>query len=399
MFKYNYKARDEAGKVVKGKVEAKDEGSAVTLLHQRKLFVISIKNPPKSILGNFQILNRVKFNDKLNFTRQLSTMINSGLVVTVTPSLLEEQFESAMSKMVGELLLDIRAGRTLAQAMAKHPQVFDKVYVALVRAGESAGILDRVLKRLARNLEKQKRLMGKIKGAMVYPVIIIVGMVGVGMVMSIFVIPRMTGIYEEFQAELPMPTKILLAISSVMRKLWWLILILMVGGFYLLGFLYKMPGFKKKVDALYFKLPIFGKLRQKIMLAEFSRVLGLLVGAGILVIEALEIARDSFGSPIYREALSEAVKHVKKGYPLTNSLARTDIFPPLFIQMMSVGEETGKVDEVLRRISYHYDNEASVLVKGLTTALEPIIMIILALGVGFMVIAIILPIYNLTSQF
>jgi len=234
---------------------------------------------------------------------------------------------------------------------------------------------------------------------MIYPAIIVTAMTVVGFIMIIFVIPRLTVLYEEFEAELPMITKILLAFSKFISSFWWLAISLLAGGLYALRLLIHYPAFKKKYDQFYFRIPILGNLRRQIMFTEFSRTLGLLVGSGILVVDALNIVKNSMGSPIYEDALSQATKQVEKGFPLAVALAQTEVFPPLLPQMIAVGEETGKIDEVLGKISTYFEQEAATLVKGLTTAIEPLIMIVLGIGVGFLIVAVIMPIYNLTSQF
>jgi len=397
--KFNYKAKDERGKTITGVVEARDEAQAVKLLRARELLVISVKPQKGALFPKVQAIRRIGMDDKVNFTRQLSTMITAGLPLTEALSILETQANPAMSRVVAEILVLVEGGRSLADAMEKHPQVFDKVYTSLVRAGEAAGILDDVLNRLALSLEKQRDFQSKVKGAMIYPAIIFSGMTIVALIMVLFVIPRLTVLYEEFQAELPIVTKILLSFSKFVSSFWWLLFFLLGGGLYLIRTLSRFPEFKKKYDEIYFRIPALGKLRRQIMLTEFTRTLGLLVGSGVLVIDALNVVKGSLGSPIYEEALGRAISQVEKGFPLAVALAQTEVFPPLLPQMVAVGEETGKVDEVLGKISAYFEQEAETLVKGLTTALEPLIMIVLGVGVGFLVVAVIMPIYNLTSQF
>lgn len=399
MKKFNYKAKDEEGKTITGVVEARDETQAAKLLRARKLLVISIKPQKDAFLPKIKVFHRIGMNDKVNFTRQLSTMITAGLPLTEALSILETQTNPAMSSAVAEILTAVEGGGSLADALESQPQVFDQVYVALVRAGEAAGILDNVLNRLAENLEKRREFHSKIKGAMIYPAIIVVGMIGVSLIMVIFVVPRLTILYQEFAVELPITTKILLWISKFVISFWWLAISLLAGALYLWRILSRYPAFRKKYDEIYFRIPILGNLRRQLMFTEFSRILGLLVGSGVLVVDALNIVKDSLGSPIYEEALAKATGQVEKGFPLAVALAQTEIFPPLLPQMVAVGEETGKIDEVLGKISAYFEQEAETLVKGLTSALEPIIMILLGIGVAFLVAAVIMPIYNLTTQF
>lgn len=400
MEKFKYKAKNKEGKTVEGLVEATNPTQAAKILRERGLLVISLTAKSEALMTQLKRgLGRVGVQDKVNFTRQLSTMINAGLTITEALSILELQANPAMGKIISEILRDVETGANLADALEKHPKVFDQIYIALIRAGEAAGVLDKVLLRLADNLEKQTEFKRKVRGAMVYPIIVVSGMIVVIAIMIIFVIPKLTSIYEEFQAELPTMTKMLIGVSKLASSLWWLGAGILVGLFFLWRVLSQNPLFKKQFDELMFKVPIVGKLRRSLMLTEFTRTLGLLVGSGILIVEALEITRKSLGSPNFEEKMKQAAKEVEKGLPLATALARTEIFPPILPQMIAVGEETGKLDEVLMKVSSYFEQEADAAVKGLTTALEPIIMIVLGVGVGFLMLAIIMPIYNLTSQF
>lgn len=401
MDKFEYKAKDSEGRTIKGIVEAGSEKQAAKVLREKGLVVVSLIPKKESIVEELRegVLTRVTLADKVNFTRQLATMITAGLRLTEALEILENQASPGMKRIVREILKEIEGGGNLASALEKHPEVFDRIYVALVRAGEAGGVLEKTLNRLADNLEKQKEFQGKIKGAMIYPAIVIGGMVLVAAIMIIFVIPKMTAIYEEFQAELPAPTKILLALSKFATSFWWLgvgIIAFLLAG---LRVLFKKTQFRKKYDQILFKVPIFGNLKQKMILTEFTRTLGLLIGTGVLVVDALQIVRRSLGSPIFEKAVEDAGREVEKGFSLAVALARTEVFPPILPQMIAVGEETGKLDEVLGKISAYFEQEADAAVKGLTTAIEPLIMIILGVGVGFLIIAVIMPIYNLTSQF
>lgn len=399
MQKFAYKVKDEKGEGRSGVVEARDEKQAAKLLQARKYLVISLQLQKDSPLLEVKALQRVKMDDRVNFTRQLSTMITAGLSLTESLAILETQSRPSMAHVISEVLREIEGGGNLGDSMDKHPEAFDKVYVSLIRAGESAGILDDILNRLAQNLEKQRDFQGKVKGAMIYPIIVVTGMTLVGLIMLIFVIPRLTSLYDEFEAELPTVTKVLLGISGFISSFWWLVLMMAVGGVIGGRALSRQPEFKKRFDDVLFRIPIFGKLRQAVTLTEFTRTLGLLVGSGILVVEALNTVKAALGSSRYERALEDAIRQVEKGSPLAVALAATDTFPALLPQMVAVGEETGKIDEVLGKISGYFEQQSETLVKGLTTAIEPLIMIILGVGVAFLVVAIIMPIYNLTSQF
>lgn len=400
MQKFNYSVKDPTGKTRKGVIEAIDEKNAARILKDRGLLVISVKPRGAQLLGELaSLFGRVSSNDKVNFTRQLATMVTAGLPITDALSILEVQSRPALAKVVGEISREIEGGGSLSKALEKHPQIFDKVYIALIRSGEAAGVLDRVLARLADNLEKQKEFNSKVKGAMVYPIIVVAGMVVVGAIMIVFVLPKMLAVYQDFQAELPAATKILLGFSNFVTKFWYLALILavsLIGG---LTFVMRKPELRPYIDQFFFRFPIIGNLKKNIILTEFARTLGLLISTGILIVEALDIVQNSLGNSIFEKAIKEASLEVEKGIPLADTLARSGVFPPILPQMVAVGEETGKLDEVLGRVSTYFEQEADVAVRGLTTALEPLIMIVLGIGVGFLIIAVIMPIYNLTSKF
>lgn len=400
MTKFRYLAKSADGKTVKGLVEAKDESQAISLLRQRQLTVISLRLQKESVSNlPLNFLQKTSFTDLVNFTSQLSTMIVAGLSLTEGLVLLEAQVKPAFSAVLAEIRRMIEGGSSLADAMAEQPQVFSKLYVASVRAGETAGVLDNVLSRLATNLEKQKEFRGKVKGAMIYPIIIIFGMVGVGTVMMIFVLPKMMGLYQEFGVTLPLMTRILMAVSNFVAGFWWLILVALTGLFFFFSRWKKTKIGERQMARFIFKIPIVGSLNKKVILTEFTRTLGLLVETGIPIIEALAIVADASGNVIYQDEINQAAKKVEKGFPLATALAEGENFPPVVIQMINVGEETGKISEVLTKLSVYFETEAEQGIKGLTAAIEPLIIIILGIGVAFLVIAVIMPIYSLTSQF
>lgn len=396
---YNYKARTQQNETVTGKVEANTASEANLVLRERGLFVISIVEFHESSLLAILKYSKVSKNDIVNFTRQLSTMVTAGLPLTEALQILEVQAKPVLKKLLSAVRRDVEGGMTLAKALEKHPSAFSTVYISLIKAGESAGVLDQVLHRLADTLEKQKEFSSKTKGALIYPAIVMLAMVIVGFVMMIFVIPKMTEMYKDFGADLPMPTMVLITISDFMVAYWYLLLILVGGGALAFNAYHKTAAGKLKVDEWLLKLPIFGELRAKIALVELTRTLSLLISAGISLLTAIEISFDSVGNMVFRNALVKIAKDVEKGQSLSSSVAKRVEFPVLMSQMISVGEETGKLDEVLLKLSAYFETESEHAVKGLTTAMEPLIMIVLGIGVGLLIIAIILPIYNLTSQF
>lgn len=398
---YSYKARDPAGKSVTGLVEAPGASQATKLLRDKQLFVVSLTEMKERIIASMVArFKRVGFGDIVNFTRQLSTMIVAGLSLPESLAILRTQ---TTNPAFGRVLLDIEhqivGGGNLGDSLAKYPSYFSPIYVALIRAGESSGTLDKVLARLAETLEAQREFQSKVAGAMIYPIIIIIAMVVVVMIMMTVVIPKLTDLYRDFGVTLPLSTQILISVSTFFVRFWWLVIAVAVGGFVFFGKWRKTPMGQRIVDTLFLRIPLFGELQKKVILVEFTRTLGMLISAGIHILEGLQILRDSLNNVLFRDAITEISQKVEKGFPLGDTFGQYAVFPPIVSQMMRVGEETGKLDDTLSKLSRYFETESDHMVKGLTTAIEPIIMVVLGVGVGFIVISVITPIYNLTSQF
>lgn len=399
---FTYNARDSDGNDASGLVEAPSSDGAVRLLRTRQLFVISIKETREkhdmsSLMAKF---HKVGFSDVVNFTRQLATMIVAGLSLPEALRILQNQTtNAAFTRIIVEVEHQIVGGGNLADSLGKYPNVFNPIYLALVRAGESSGTLDKVLERLAETLESQAEFRSKVKGAMIYPVIIVIGMFAVVMVMMTVVVPKLTDLYRDFGIDLPGPTKILIATSDFFVHFWWFMIALIVVSFITFVKWRKTPIGELMVDSFILRLPLFGDLTKKVLLVEFTRTLAMLISSGIHILQGLKTLRNSLGNVRFRNAIDEISKKVEKGFPLGDTFSQHDEFPPIVSQMMKVGEETGKLDDTLVKLSRYFESESEHLVRGLTTAIEPIIMVVLGVGVGFIVISIITPIYNLTSQF
>ncbi|MEK7513531.1 MAG: type II secretion system F family protein [Patescibacteria group bacterium] len=401
MERFHYIAVDKKNRKMRGEVEANSQIQAQSILRSKGLFIIGLEKidvAPNWVkwLKSWQ---RVKSDDVVHFTRQLATMINAGLPLTTALSLLRYQSNLAMAKMIEEVLRQVEGGGSLFKALNEFKGVFNQVYLALIQTGEAAGVLEKVLMRLSDNLEKQAEFRAKTKSALIYPVIITLAMIAVAAVMMIFVIPKLTSLYDEFGAQLPAMTKILIGISNFMVKFWYLGIIVVVGGGYTFGKWRRTAQGKARYDAQILKVPIIGPLKTKVILTEITRTLALLVESGIPIIEALEIVAGAADNDLFSQSIKTAAKDVERGIPLAAAIGKYEHFPPLVGQMLAVGEETGKVDEVMFNVSKYFETESEQAIKGLTTAIEPIMMILLGVGVAFLVIAIILPIYNLTSQF
>jgi len=398
---FRYAVKNQHGETVRGKVEARSESQAAAVLRTRGLLVISVVPlNNESFLAVKELLGGVKYDEVVTFTRQLSTMITAGLPLTQAMSILGQQSKPAMSRMVSEIQREIEGGSTFAKALEKYPRSFSRVYIQLVRAGETGGVMDEVLDRLAENMEKDKEFKAKTKGALIYPVIVLLAMVIVGFIMMVVVVPKLTEMYKDFGADLPFATQLLIDISTFISRYWWLTIVGSVVGFGIFKKWIKTHTGRVAFDSFLMKLPVFGELRAKVTLTEFARTLSLLLGSGISLLQALDIVSESSENILYREALQDASKQVEKGISLSQAISKFGhLFPPILAQMIAVGEETGKLDDVLLKLSVYFQSESEHAIKNMTTALEPMIMIVLGLGVGLMVIAIIMPIYNLTSQF
>lgn len=400
MQKYNYRAKTKSGKTVKGIVETRSKKEALRLLHGKKLIVFSLQEKrKKSLFAFLQNLRGVSNKEIMDFTRQLSTMINSGLTLTNALTILQDQARPAMDKMLSVIIRKIEGGATFHSALLTYPNVFSKVYVSLIKSGEAAGKLDRILGELADSLEKQEAFKRKVKGALIYPAIVITGMVIVAFIMMVYVVPKLTEMYEEMEADLPLPTQVLIGISNFLASFWYLVVIAAISLIYGFNRWRRTYLGREAFDSFILKIPIIGKLITKIILTQVIRTLSMLINAGVPIIEALNIVADAANNAIFERSIREAAKKVEKGLPLTVALEKYEEYPTVVIQMISVGEQTGKVGEVLARVAVYFEQEAEVAIKGLTTAIEPLMMIVLGIGVGFIVISIITPIYNLTSQF
>ena len=305
-----------------------------------------------------------------------------------------------MQKIVAQILADVEAGESFSAALEKHSKVFSKTYIALVKSGETGGVMDTVLLRLADNMEKQQEYSGKVKGALIYPAIVIIAMIVMGFLMMIFVIPRLTSMYTDFKVGLPLLTQILMSVSGFFVHFWYIMLAVAGGGYYALSLYKATPAGRKKVEEFMFKIPVFGELSKQTTLTELTSTLALMVGSGVPILEALNITADVVNNSLISDALKDAATQIEKGFPISFSFSRhPEAFPFILTQMIAVGEETGKMDEVLTKISHIFEVESDEKVKGLTAAIEPFVMIILGVGVGFLGIAIIMPIYSITSAF
>ena len=395
-----YKAKDTHGNDHSGTIQSPDLHSSAVVLRKKGLIVISLKpknDSANSFLG--RIFNRVSFSELVIITRQLATMVSAGLVLSEAIDILEEQqTNKTLKKALVDISSDIKGGLTLAQSLSKHPALFPRLYTNLIKSGESSGKLDAVLLRMADGLEKDREFQAKVKGAMIYPVVVISMMVIVVIIMMIFVIPKLLNLYSQSSIELPLPTKILIGTSNLFINFWWLGIIIIVGAVILFQRWNKTPEGNLFIGRVILKIPVLGKIVTNVTLTNFNRTFGLLTSAGIPLLESIGIVSDLTDNPVFKNALHEAYLGVEKGLPFS-SLLTGNVFPKIISQMIRVGEETGKVDEIFFKLADYFESESDHMLKNLTVAIEPIVLIILGIGVAFLVISIILPIYQLTTTF
>ncbi len=399
---FSYTAYDAAHRKIKGQIEAENRDQASKVITQNNLLAISIEEK-KNSLNPFSFLSSLKGvseNDVTNFTRQLSAMINAGLPLVESLNILRTQIKSKyFSAIIATIMRDVEGGSSFANALSKHPDTFTEVYISLIRAGEAGGVLDKILLRLADTMEKQRDFHSKTRGALVYPIILLVVMGIVITIMMVFVIPKLTSLYTEVHAQLPLPTQILIAMSNFMVKFWWLLGALIIGLVFVWKKVSKNQPVKGYVDQISIKIPIFGPLSRQVMMTEFTRTLSLLIAAGVPILEALRVVRGIVDNGVYQKTIDDMMDRVERGSQLHQIIDESSLYPPIVGQMTRVGEETGKLDDVLGKLSNYFENEAEQTVKNLTVALEPFILLVLGAAVAFLVLSIILPIYNLTNTF
>ena len=403
MPQFSYKAKLPNGGVTSAVIEAPDARSASEKLRAQKLNVLEIKevivNPIVALLKKINPLKpSVGSKELVLFSRQLSTLVSAGVPIVQGLTLLVDQAETPLfKKVLSQLRQDIEQGISIAESMGKHPEAFSTLYVSMIKAGELGGILDAILERLSTYLENAEELKGKVKGAMVYPAVISTVAGAVTLFLLIFVILTFHGILASFVAELPLPTKVLIGLSTFLRDYFLLVLATPVALF--VGF----KQFRKSekglllTDTYALKLPLFGLLIRKVSVAKFSRTLGTLIKSGVPILQALETVSKTAGNKVVENAIATAMVSIKEGERMTPPLQKTGVFPPMVIQMIGIGEETGNLDTMLAKIADFYDQEVDVAVKGLTSMMEPLIMVGMGLVIGAIVLAMFMPMFEMSQ--
>ena len=396
---YKYKALDISGKAMTGLVEANTEDMAASTLRDKGYSIVSLylESSNEKARGAF-ILDRVKPKDMVIFSRQFSVLISANVAIVQSLKILVEQIENLKLKMVlSEIVDEIDGGSSLSEALAKRPKIFDNFFVNIVKSGESSGKLDEVLEYLADEIEKEYDMVGKIKGAMIYPAFVLTGLFGIGIFMMVFIIPKLTGVLEETGTELPMATKILIAVSGFMQVYWWLLILAVVGTFVGLKLIIGTKTGKIVFDNILLRLPIFGRLFRLIYLTRFTRSFNTLLIGGVTITNALKITSDIVGNTIYKDLIDKTIVSIEDGHSISQEFSQSNQIPKMVSQMMSIGEKTGKLDVILEKITEFYTREINNIVANLMTLMEPIIMVIMGIAVGTMVAAVILPMYNMAA--
>lgn len=402
MVTYAYQVRDKEGRVHSGELSAESTSAAVRTLRERGMTPISVEEQQVSALQKEiripGLSGRVKTKEIAVFSRQFATMINAGLSLLRSLAILAEQTPNrALAEIISDIKTDVEKGKSLSEAMDGHPKAFNRLYVAMVRAGEIGGVLDETLLRLADTLERQVELRGKVKSAMSYPVAVMGLVVLIMAAMLIFIVPMFEDMYADLGGTLPVPTQILLAVSQFAVAKWWIVLL--GTGAAVFGFRRWVATERGRLlfDTFKLKVPIFGGLSQKTAIARFSETLASLTRTAVPILQALDIVADTAGNEVVAGAVREVRSSVKEGESLAAPLSKHPIFPPMVVQMLAVGEETGALDTMLEKIGDFYNAEVDATVDSLTSLLEPLLMVVLGGSVGGMIVALYMPMFNLIN--
>jgi type IV pilus assembly protein PilC len=398
MATFKYQALDMMGKSRSGKIEADNEAAALTRLQTLGVHITQVTEVKGGGKSTLFAPGKVKLQSLVVFSRQFATMIDAGVRVVKCLDILENQTKDPVLKpTLNTVKRDVTSGLSLTEAMGKHPKVFNKLYVNMIKAAEAGGILDHVLDRLAMFLEKEQELRAKIKAAMMYPIVILVFSLVITTALMIFVLPKFLDIFTQLGAPLPATTKALFAISHFMTTNWWLIPLLPVVAVMSLRWYGNRPQGRMKIDGLKLKIPVVGELIQKMSVARFSRTFATLISAGVPMLRSLEIVAETAGNAVMSAAIETARSSVREGKKISDPLKESGLFPELVTQMIDVGEETGRISDMLVKVADFYDSEVEHAVKGLTSMIEPLMIVFMGVMVGFIAISVISPIFSLQA--
>lgn len=397
---YEYRVRDRSGKVLKSQMEAETIAQVRDALRAKNLMIVEIKPPKTGLNADVKIPGLSDRPPGLKqvavFSKQLATLINAGVPLVQSLAILQRQMEDkTFQGIIKGIRTEIESGTPLSEALTKHPKVFNRLYLNLVRAGETSGTLDSVLERIADFQEKELALRGKIKSALTYPIIVLIFAIGITYFLLTTIVPQFAGILVQLNAPLPFITKMLMAVSSFLQNSAYLILIFVAALVFGYRAYYKTKQGRQLIDALKLRLPVFGPLVRKSAIASFARTLGLLISSGVNIIESLDITKGTANNAIIEDTLENAKNVVMVGDPMSASLATSKVFPPMVVSMVAIGEETGALDNMLGKVGDFYDREVDEAVESLTAAIEPIMIVFLGTIVGTIVAGMFLPMFSI----
>lgn len=396
---YDYKVRDRSGSLVTGQLVGDSETLVLQRLREMGMTPVEVKKAGTGLKMEINLRpGRVKLKQIAVFCRQFATMVNSGLPILRALSILADQTQSAeLAKVLVQVRTDVEQGSSLSGAMGKHPKAFNNLFISMVKAGETGGVLDDVLLSLASQIEKEVELRRKIKSAMTYPVVVVALVTLILAAMLLFVVPQFETIYTNLGGQLPLPTRILLGVSEAFRKYWYVIALgVGVGSLFLRRYKKTDQG-RARVDALKIRIPVFGPLFHKVALARFSSTLGMLLRAGVPILQALDNVKETVNNRVIADAVDDVKASVREGESIAKPLGKHKVFPPMVVQMLAVGEETGAVDTMLDKVAEFYNNEVTATVEALTSLIEPLLIAIIGGMVGAAVIALYMPMFNIIN--
>jgi type IV pilus assembly protein PilC len=393
---FAYSARSASGELMSGEIDLPTRDEVVGYLVRQRLRPVSVNTKAREI--NIQFGTGIKTREVVIFTRQFATMINSGLPLVQSLTILAEQTENKLfQKIITQVLNDIQAGMTLADSMGKHPKVFTELYVNMVAAGEAGGILDIILLRLATFLEKNDALIRKIKGAMTYPAVMLFVVIMATTILLWKVVPVFASIFTSAGMELPMPTRVVLGVSEFLQNYIFFMVIGIVAIVFMIRRYYKTEGGQLVIDRMLLRMPVLGNMLRKSAVSRFTRTLGTLVSSGVSILEGLQITARTSGNRVIHDAVMASRASIAGGATISEPLKASGVFPPMVVQMINVGEQTGGLDDMLSKIADFYDDEVDAAVTALTSVLEPIMIVVMGVVIGGMVVAMYMPMFDMIS--
>ncbi|ABF45059.1 type II secretion system protein [Deinococcus geothermalis DSM 11300] len=400
---YEYRVRDRSGKVLKSQMEAETAAQVRDALRAKNLLIVEIKPPKTGLNADVKIPGLSDRPPGLKqvaiFSKQLATLINAGVPLVQALAILQRQIENkTFQNIIKSIRTDVESGTPLSEALVKHPKVFNRLYINLVRAGETSGTLDSILERIAAFQEKELGLRGKLKSALTYPVVVLVFAIGITYFLLTTIVPQFAGILAQLNAPLPLITRALMAVSDFLQHSGLLILVFVAVLVFAYRWFYKTPKGRHVIDDIKLRLPVFGNLLQKSAISSFARTFGLLIGSGVNIIESLEITKGTANNAIVEDTIENAKNVVMVGEPMSASLATSKVFPPMVVSMVAIGEETGSLDSMLVKVGDFYDREVDEAVASLTAAIEPLMIVFLGGIVGTIVAGMFLPMFSIIGQ-